>query len=431
MRTGLICYYKISKMASVPPPDYNPASLLPNVAADITTIRGGGFSLDFIGGEAMNTSTVINFSPGLNTSTMVTVGPENKTITVSKEPYTPTDPRKPPVRTKPVPGEEEAMLITGDKAKIASLGEEIIKGLRNESVNPNCQTDRGVILNSRCAAHSVAAAAALGRIVKDDIKKENEKTNYYEELKVKPSDFKPTTSRKIVDMRYDTDKKQLFLDYEDDGKYYRFYGRNVESLLEVLNNKFSAKANTGVGDKPKNTNTTLTVTPPPPPLPPQPPPTEPQPPQPPPTESNQPTNKLIKLQSDLISKYKELIVKRDEILEKKPLVISKKLQDELNKLEELINNIEKVINTIIADKKNNTGGPSPIKNEIEKQTVIIAKLKEIIEKQKESIKKPEINKLKGELIILKRELSVLELRKPKGGKRNSTQKKRRGSKIDL
>ena len=246
-------------MASVPPPDYNPASLLPNVAADITTIRGGGFSLDFIGGEAMNTSTVINFSPGLNTSTMITVGPENKTITVSKEPYTPTDPRKPPVRTKPVPGEEEAMLITGDKAKIASLGEEIIKGLRNESVNPNCQTDRGVILNSRCAAHSVAAAAALGRIVKDDIKKENEKTNYYEELKVKPSDFKPTTSRKIVDMRYDTDKKQLFLDYEDDSKYYRFYGRNVESLLEVLNNKFSAKANTGVGDKPNGKNKTLTV----------------------------------------------------------------------------------------------------------------------------------------------------------------------------
>ena len=247
-------------MASVPPPDYNPASLLPNVAADITTIRGGGFSLDFIGGEAMNTSTVVNFSSGLNTSTMITPGPSNVVINVSKEPYTLTDPRKPSGRVKPVPGEKEAMLITGDKAKMAPLGKELIQSLSNESVNPNCQTDRGVILNSRCAAHSVAAAAALGRIVKDDIKKENEKTNYYEELKVKPADFKPTTSRKIVDMRYDTDKKQLFLDYEDGDKYYRFYGRNVESLLEVLNNKFSAKATIAVGDKPIASNKTLSVT---------------------------------------------------------------------------------------------------------------------------------------------------------------------------
>ena len=164
-------------MASVPPPDYNPASLLPSVAADITTIRGGGFSLDFIGGAPMNTSTVINFSPGLNTSTMITPGPENSVITVSKEPYTLTDPRKPPVRTKPVPGLEEAILITGDKAKIAQLNTKVIKGLTNESIDPTCLTDRGVILNSKCAAHSAAAAAALGRIVKDDIKKENGKTD--------------------------------------------------------------------------------------------------------------------------------------------------------------------------------------------------------------------------------------------------------------
>ena len=252
-------------MASVPPPDYNPASLLPNVAADITTIRGGGFSLDYIGGAGLNTSTIVKFSPG-NTSTMITHTSTNSFITVSKEPYELTDPRVKPVRTKPVPGFEEAMLITGDKAKVAQLDTKVITGLTSESIDPICLTDKGVILNSRCAAHSAASAAALGRIVKDDIKKENAKTNYFKEFELseKPSDFKATTSRKIVDMRYDTDKKQLFLDYEDGDKFYRFYGRSPESLLELLNNKFSVKANAGVGDKPKNTNKTLTVTPKPP-----------------------------------------------------------------------------------------------------------------------------------------------------------------------
>ena len=108
-------------MASVPPPDYNPARLLPNVAADITTIRGGGSSLDFIGGDPMNTSTVVSTSPGLNTSTMITPEPGNRTISVSKTPFESKDPREPPVRTKPVPGLEEATLITGDKTKVAQL----------------------------------------------------------------------------------------------------------------------------------------------------------------------------------------------------------------------------------------------------------------------------------------------------------------------
>jgi hypothetical protein len=181
--------------------------------------------------------------------------------------------------------------ILGNSGAVNDLNPDLVCKLAEE---PDiCETDRGVILDSRCAAHQVVLSQSLSSLdlsVRNDIKKANAEYKAKLGLPIgpvmptalgkrarpeqtptptptpKPKPKKPTKtptptptqSQSIVKydnepdnwngtgdpnlltFNFDSSKNKLYSEYSDENKFYRIYGDNPEQIIDLFLKHFAA-----------------------------------------------------------------------------------------------------------------------------------------------------------------------------------------------